>query len=385
MSISHSVHHPGSRTRRPLTWLLAALGALALAAPALPATGSRDVDQRFDSTAVRTVELENLAGEVVLVAADQPSIHVGAHVSAEDSAGETADSLAASLKVDIQTVGDRLVVKALYPVDRFDHYRFPGRRSSSDAEDHWLLSWLSGSSSTLKYQGRHVRVSSSGSGAALWTDFRLEIPAGVAVKVKNSVGRVVSTGVLADQRLDTSSGDIDVRDSRGSLSLDTGSGDVSVRRHEGGVDADTGSGDVVFEAVKGDKIAADTGSGNVNLLDCTGALDADTGSGDVRGRGLVLGSRVHVDTGSGDVRLAGDFGAVRDLYIDTGSGDVVLDVARTPSVHLVVSTGSGDIDVDLPDMRVRKYKRDFVADIGTAEGKATVDTGSGDVTIHSGR
>jgi hypothetical protein len=371
--------------RGPIAWLLAALGVLALAAPALPATGSQDIDRHFDSQGIRTVELENLAGEVVLVAADGPSIRVGAHVAAEDSAGETADSLAAALSVDMQTSGDKLVVKAVYPVDRFDHYRYPGNRSGSDAEDHWLLSWLGGSNSEVQYQNRRIRVSSSGSGAALWADFRLEIPAGVAVTVKNSVGRVVSTGVRADQRLDTASGDIDVRDSSGSLSLDTGSGDVTVRQHDGAVDADTGSGDVVFEGVKGDKIAADTGSGNVNLLDCSGALDADTGSGDVRGRGLVLGPRVHIDTGSGDVRLAGDFGSVNDLYIDTGSGDVVLDVAKAPSVHLVVSTGSGDIDVDLPDMRVRRYKRDFIADVGSAEGKATVDTGSGDVTIHGAR
>jgi DUF4097 and DUF4098 domain-containing protein YvlB len=62
---------------------------------------------------------------------------------------------------------------------------------------------------------------------------------------------------------------------------------------------------------------------------------------------------------------------------------VVLDVTAAPSVHLVVSTGSGDIQVDLPDMHVRQVKGDFVADIGSAEGKATIDTGSGDVTVAS--
>jgi hypothetical protein len=60
---------------------------------------------------------------------------------------------------------------------------------------------------------------------------------------------------------------------------------------------------------------------------------------------------------------------------------VVLDVAGKLSVELTVSTGSGDIEVDLPDMRVRKWKGDFVADVGAATGRAVIDTGSGDVRI----
>jgi hypothetical protein len=53
-------------------------------------------------------------------------------------------------------------------------------------------------------------------------------------------------------------------------------------------------------------------------------------------------------------------------------------------MRLTVSTGSGDIDVDLPDMRIKKLKGDFVADVGTAEGNGVIDTGSGNVRV-SGR
>jgi hypothetical protein len=95
----------------------------------------------------------------------------------------------------------------------------------------------------------------------------------------------------------------------------------------------------------------------------------------------VLGERLHADTGSGDVRLAGDFSAVTSMTIDTGSGDVVLDVTAAPSVQLRISTGSGDIDVDLPNMKVRQVKGDFVADVGDARGSAVIDTGSGNVRV----
>ena len=359
--------------------LAAALLALAVAAPAL--AEERTTEKSFAASSLDAVELENLAGRVELVAASGSELRIEATVHGEASAGIGASEMLGTLGLDFDQSGRRLVVRALYPVDRFRRYHYPGSRSGAD--DSWLASWLGGSSSTVKYQKRDVKVvsSSASDAATLWADFRIEVPAGIDVKVKNSVGQITSDGVSGNQSLDTASGDIEVGSSAGSLLADTGSGDVTVTDHEGDVSVDTGSGDVSLVEVRAARLAVDTGSGDVSLVDCSGALDADTGSGTIRGRGLVLGDRLRADTGSGDIRLAGDFGAVRDLVIDTGSGDVVLDVSDAPSVRLRVSTGSGDIEVDLPDMHVRQWKGDFVADVGAAEGSAVVDTGSGDVRI----
>ncbi|MBP1642048.1 MAG: hypothetical protein H6Q03_717 [Acidobacteria bacterium] len=379
-----TVFRPTIRRSRSLISAPAVL-VLALLAAAPAAAEERALEQTFDAAAVTAVELENLAGEVTLVAAAGSTGRIAGTVHAEASAGETGAALVEALQVRFDREGGKLVARADYPTDRHRRYHYPARSSDRDGEDSWLVSWLGGSGSSVTYQKRQVRVSSSASSdaATLWADFRIEVPAGVAVTVRNSVGRIGSTGVAADQSLDTASGDIESTGGRGALSADTGSGDVQVVDHEGGVVADTGSGDVSFERVRGEKLAADTGSGDVHLLDCAGALVADTGSGDIRGRGLTLGRQAHADTGSGDIRLEGDFSAVRDLRIDTGSGNVVLDVTAAPSVHLVVSTGSGDIDVDLPDMKVRQVKGEFVADISGGEGKGVIDTGSGDVTIAS--
>lgn len=364
-----------------------AFAALALALlAAVPAAGEeRALEQTFDAASVTAVELENLAGEVTVVAASGSTGRVAGTVHAEASAGETGAALLDALQVRFDRDGGKLVARAIYPTERHRRYHYPARASGSGVEDSWLVSWLGGSGSSVTYQKRQVRVSSTAaSGAAtLWADFRIEVPAGVAVTVRNSVGRITSSDVAGDQTLDTASGDIESKGGRGRVSADTGSGDVTIADHEGDAVADTGSGDVFFERVRGANLAADTGSGDVHLLDCAGELVADTGSGDIRGRGLTLGRKAWADTGSGDVRLEGDFSAVRDLRVDTGSGNVVLDVTAAPSVHLVVSTGSGDIQVDLPDMKVRQVKGDFVADIAGAEGKAVIDTGSGDVTIAS--
>ncbi len=361
--------------------LSAILLALTLVPAVVQAAVERPVERRFDAGTVKVLELENLVGRVSLTAAPAGSLRVAGQIHAEDSAGETAAALADSLKIEFVPQGDRMIVRALYPVDEHRRYHYPGQ-GADERNDSWLGSWVGGNSN-VRYRGREVRVTSAGgsSAATLWADFQLEIPAGVTVLVKNSVGRIDSKGVAADQTLDTAAGDIEVETSRGALSADTGSGDIAVLDHQGNLTADTGSGDVTLERVTGDRIAADTGSGNVGLLDCTGSLLIDTGSGDIRGRGLMLGRDLEADTGSGDVRLAGDFSAVRNLVVDTGSGDVVLDVDAPPSVHLLVSTGSGEVQVDLPGTSVRNPKGDFVGNLGDGSGKGVIDTGSGDVRI----
>lgn len=372
-----------NRSPLPRAAGLLALALSVLSSPVAASSVEKPVDRSFDSASIHRIELENLAGEVTLVAASGAAGRLSGTIHAEDSAGKTADALAASLTMEIDQHGDRLVVRAKYPLDDFRRYHYP--RLADDVEVHpeWLASLFDFGGSSVRYRDRQVRVTGrpSSSAATLWADFRIEVPAGVEVRVKNAVGQIRSTGVVGDQNLDISAGGIESREGRGELVADTGSGDVEVRDHQGNVSADTGSGDVSFENVRGDELKADTGSGNVTLLDCRGDLDADTGSGDIRARGLVFGRKLRADTGSGDVRLDGDFSAVRDLLVDTGSGDVILDVAKIPSVHLRISTGSGDVDFDLPDSRVRSSRGDYVADIGAAEGNGVIDTGSGDVTV----
>jgi hypothetical protein len=359
----------------------------ALAAPPLHAAGAERKVERKLGPEVRSIEIENLAGSVVVRRGDAGRIL--ATVRAEDSAGKPAREWTETLELDVDQSGGRVVMRAIYPLDRYRRFHYPVLRDDVQIEPAWLAAWIDVGGSGVEYQGRRVRVSGrAGTGTpTLWVDFAVELPEGVAVTVKNRVGEIRSSGVAGAQRLDSSSGDIEVADGRGPLEADTGSGDVTITAHQGDVAADTGSGDVTLTGVRAESIDADTGSGDVRLEACTGSLAANTGSGDIVGRGLVLGARLRADTGSGDVKLSGDFAAVRDLVIDTGSGDVALVVSAVPSVQLRVSTGSGDIDVDVDTMRVRRSRDEFVADLGAAEGDATIDTGSGDVTVrqHGGR
>jgi DUF4097 and DUF4098 domain-containing protein YvlB len=126
----------------------------------------------------------------------------------------------------------------------------------------------------------------------------------------------------------------------------------------------------------------ETGSGDLRLGDVIGSLRARTGSGDVEISKLGAGAELDIATGSGDVEADGDFAALRDVTIRTGSGDVDLRSTAPLSLRLSLATGSGGIKVDVPVMgNVESGRRSFKATVGTGEGEARINTGSGDIHI----
>lgn len=140
----------------------------------------------------------------------------------------------------------------------------------------------------------------SGWNSAVWLDLDVEIPEDLEVSIEDSSGDLSASGIWV-VRLDDSSGDVDLRDTRGDLRLDDSSGDVTLRHHRGDVTLSDSSGDLRLRDVEG-----------------TITVDRDS-SGDVYADGVTGSVIVRVDS-SGDIRVSevgGDFEVHRD-----GSGDV---------------------------------------------------------------
>lgn len=347
------------------------------------------------------LDVENLAGEVQLRAADGDEFVVDATIVAADGA------LLDSIEFRTDGAGDRKQLRIAYPVDK--HRVFIYRPEN-----------VYSGSSQVKYMGKKVTVTDSSrrSGADVHVNLIVYVPREASLRLENHVGQISGDGITADLRLETSSGPIAIENSRGRLDADTGSGSVRVVEHRGrvvadtgsgsvemdnvlgDVEADTGSGSVVLRAVSGnivadtgsghvelsdilaDRIVVDTGSGGVSAERIRGALEADSGSGSVRIRDFEAGERIKVDTGSGRIELAGDMSAVQHLDLDTGSGGVDIQASALPSMQLRVHAGSGGIEVQVPDMYgVRSGDGFLEATLGDGSGRGRIETGSGRIRI----
>jgi DUF4097 and DUF4098 domain-containing protein YvlB len=253
---------------------------------------------------------------------------------------------------------------------------------------------------TLDYQGRRMRVSSSG-GETVRVDLEIIVPAGRNVEVRNEVGGIAADRIDGNLALTARYGAVRVTDSAGQLAVSTGSGRVAVAGFRGNVDtrtgsgatslenvlghvqAKTGSGGATLRGVDGD-ISAETGSGSVRVNDAVGSLNARTGSGSVRVEGLTAGPDINIATGSGSVTVAGDLGRVRELLVRTGSGSVTVDSTSPLSLAVKLSTGSGGFRVDVPVLsNVESGRRSFSAVLGEGAGTGRITTGSGSIRMTS--
>ena len=233
--------------------------------------------------------------------------------------------------------------------------------------------------------GDRVTIRRSGRGMHAHADLRIRVPAGRAVDLRLGVGAVAADDVDGGLDIDVHSAAVRTRGTKGRLRIDTGSGSVVVNEAEGDdILIDTGSGSVEVNGVRAGRLTVDTGSGRVIGSGIAASdLNVDTGSGsirlaDVSARDIVL------DTGSGRVDL-GLVTHVERLLIDTGSGGVRLAVPEDLNASLEIDSGSGGIDIDLPVRITRRDRTSLTGTLGSGGGHIEIDTGSGSVSITSGR
>ncbi|MFJ8190593.1 DUF4097 family beta strand repeat-containing protein [Streptomyces sp. NPDC096094] len=109
-----------------------------------------------------------------------------------------------------------------------------------------------------------------------------------------------------------------------------------------------------------------TGDGSVHVTDSTGPLELRTGDGSVRAE--VSSRRVNAHTNDGSVRL--ELGTVPDLVESrTGDGSVTITLPRA-TYKVSTETGDGGIDVSVP----RDDASSHVVSARTGDGKVTVRT-----------
>lgn len=352
------------RVALPILLVLAAApGALAAQSSTYTLTGN-------------AVAIYNLVGEATIQGGSGSSVTVQFTPVGSD---------AGQLKAETTEIRGRPTLLIRYPEDRIV-YRSLGRGSNSRftiRDDGTWGSYGDGKGDDRDW-GRHDRrqitVRGDGDGLEAAANLRITVPAGKRVAVYVGVGRVDVSNVDGDLLVDAASADITSRGTKGKLNLDTGSGNLKVDGAEGTTTLDTGSGDVQVASFKNGTLNIDTGSGGVDLSDVNAdELKVDTGSGDIVLSGVTT-PRLDLDTGSGSVQatLRNNPGTV---IVETGSGDVTLRLPDNVDATVDLDTGSGDLTIDFPLQLIKKSEGAIRGRLGAGNGRISVETGSGDISL----
>lgn len=195
-------------------------------------------------------------------------------------------------------------------------------------------------------------------------------------EASTSSGDIMLTDVTAENiSLKCSSGDIDADQLIGVTDIESTSGEITVRNFVGGTKLKSSSGDIESESITGNARLVTT-SGEITVQHVDGDVSAESSSGDI---GIHKGSGARtVMTTSGDIRLDGVDGV---WEIQTSSGEVWIKAQEGSGS---ISTTSGDINLKLSRLAgsLNMDSSSGLVQIGIAADNAfdfRADTSSGDI------
>jgi Putative adhesin len=248
------------------------------------------VTQTFKVGPDGSLDLSNLSGDVRVTAGGGNEIKIEAIKRARHRDGGEAKALLDRLRVEINNVGGRVEVRAVYP-------RNNGRMSAS-------------------------------------VDFAITVPASAAVALKTISGNIVVTNVRGEVRAESISGDLEL----------TGTSNVPMAKTVSGTLTARGISDatlLTLASISGSVVTADVK---------TRALDANTVSGDLLLRGLQV-ERLEAKSVSGNVEFASPLARGGRYSFNSHSGDVRVGVLNGAGFELDASTFSGSVRSDFPITR----------------------------------
>jgi DUF4097 and DUF4098 domain-containing protein YvlB len=340
--------------------------------------------ERFAIEGVRRIELKISRGDIAIERISGDSLEV------------ESDS-----PVSIERMGSSIHIGIGNHFQHHRHHAKPPRFSGTDPIS--IGSSINELVSTAVESIFKAEIHLGGLGSA---DIRVGIPALLErpeIVVSTGAGEISMRGVASDCSLQSSSGEISVKESGGTLQVMTGMGDLEVVRFDGPVTARTGSGDANFEDC-GHGAVVHTGSGDIRAVRIGGAWNVRSGAGDIDVR-VQDDAALEIVTGAGDISV--NQGSLSRLSVQSGSGDIdctslllgpshqlstehgdiSVAIADPPGARMQVLTRHGDVDSAYPLVIVGKQGRQsggggrYVGNIGDSTIDVELRTASGDITI----
>ncbi len=211
--------------------------------------------------------------------------------------------------------------------------------------------------------GKVIRVKSeSRRGPPDIVDYRLTIPASMALDI---------WGVYTDVSVDGTRGGIVIETLEGDVRIRNSEGEISVRSVEGMIEVSSTSGRLELNSVDGDIVLQNVG----------GTLQAESIDGDIRMDGIDSDD-VDVRTVDGDISYNGSIRDNGRYRLTTHDGDVVLVMPSGANATVDVATFDGEFETDF-EVKITRAEagQRFSFTIGDGSAKIELHAFDGDIQL----
>ncbi|MFS1514131.1 DUF4097 family beta strand repeat-containing protein [Chengkuizengella sp. SCS-71B] len=196
----------------------------------------------------------------------------------------------------------------------------------------------------------------------------------IQLKMKNGSAIVTDAPVLNYLEIDTTNGDIYIKNIEGKVVADTTNGDIEVYSISNNTVLDTTNGDIIAKNIFGDFIV-DTTNGKIEGEMIEGKVEADSTNGSIT---LVeVYDEVTADTTNGRIKVKSQV-VDGSWYLDTLNEDIVVNLPENGNFTFRAKTSAGEFSSDFPFHIDKKLMGGIV---GNGEHKIAAYTTNGSVIV----
>jgi len=341
--------------------------------------------------------VQTSSGSITITGGDVTECSVIAVICGRAPTQEKAQQLAEQVKIELETIGNTLTVKADKPPSR-------NRRSISISYDITVPKQTNiecassyGAIELANIKGTASGKTSSGSIEAKNIDGSVNLDTsygsvncrnitGDNITVKSSSGSITAEMIKGSAQLTTSYGSIICTDmSDGDVKLKTSSGKIMLSNISfGDCDAHTSYGSIVSGELKGKSIKLHSGSGSIGLTDSSAdTTNLSTSYGRITCRQITT-NNITAKSGSGNLDIACSDSTPDQIVADlvTSYGNIDFAAPQNFAGQVDLSTSYGSIRTGRPiTINGEISKKKLKGTMGEGNGKLHMQTNSGSISL----
>jgi len=341
--------------------------------------------------------VETSSGSITITGGDVTECSLIAEICGRAPTEEEAQLLAEQVKIELETAGNTLTVKAEKPPKKNKSSISISYDITVPKQTNVECASSYGAIEIANIEGTAIGKTSSGSIEAKNIEGPVNLDTsygsvncrnitGDNITVKSSSGSIAAEIIKGSTQLTTSYGSITCTDmSDGNLKLKTSSGKIRLSNASfGDCDAHTSYGSIVSDGLDGKLIKLHSGSGSINVTDSSAdTTSLSTSYGRITCRQITT-NNITAKSGSGNLDIACSDSTPDEIVADlvTSYGSIDFAAPQNFAGQVDLSTSYGSIQTSRPiTISGQISKKKLNGTIGEGSGKLHMQTSSGSINL----